>query len=111
MKKIVFLMMPVFLCCFTLTAQNNLQKPGSDHNIYATYFTPQHKNVRSIPDSVNICRVEINKLQKKGEDRSLSFPGASKHYAKFNFDHLYSYADSFILKPDTTKKYYLIIIP
>lgn len=111
MKKIVLLMMPVFLCCFTLTAQNKLQKSGYDHNVYATHYKLKHKDARSIPDSVNICRIEINKLQKKGEDRSLSFPGASRHYAKFNFDNLYSYSDSFILKPDTSKKYYLLIIP
>ena len=37
------------------------------------------------------------------------FPGSSVFYGKKRFLHPYSYEKSFIVRPDTTVKYYLII--
>jgi len=37
------------------------------------------------------------------------FPGSSRFYAKWPRKNFYSYEKSFIMEPDTTVKYYLII--
>jgi hypothetical protein len=95
-------------------ALNPFIKPKFDFKLDTTFSLFQYKMEQQSPGNpladlrIKDFKQELN-IQRPEDPRDRVFPGASKYYA-INPVRSYSYEDKFIIKPDTTNKYYLIIV-
>jgi hypothetical protein len=117
MKTIILIISGLF-SIFNAYGQADPLKPKTepklDFRLDTAFSLFQHKMDQQSPGNpfadfgIKDLEQELN-IQRRDDPRDRVFPGASKYYA-INPVRSYSYENKFIIKPDTTNKYYLIIV-
>jgi hypothetical protein len=111
MKRIV-IMFSMMIFSISLFSQNALDKSKSNDILKIDTGFTWHYNLpplSHLPNySIHSFPIKVEKIRKSQDPRDLIFPGASKYYAIWPVERS-AYDKSFVIKPDTTDKYFLIV--
>ena len=118
MRHLIFFFTFIFLLPLTLCGQKgNFKSFSINHPIDSILLNPNKHSLKVQRKNNFLFDLEkknfilSNPHQRKIRDpRDLIFPGASKYYGRGSNLSVFPYRESFAIKPDSTFKYYLIVI-